>query len=400
MLNRKIRRWKKLAAVLAAGAMLFSGITVLAQENEISEGSPVQVQADESTEMIDIDLYISYVNSENKYVEVNDSIQVTEGSTYQDAIDLVLETFQNEPFDNMTTTYNFQNWTCMFYGMEDEVIPAGNPQPLNFFAVYDQKLVADGTQYYDTQGNYKELADREVVAVPEGTTSEEAAQMLWGDGQVPDDMYNGLRLSGWVDYTGSDPVRDWVTVIPRYAQYENSLVRFMVVSDYEQSVNAGTSRASRQELAESVQYMLVENGETISLPQSFDGYDSIVWRDVWQYAASGNSYEAITGTEFTVQGCCDFVATGVKSGAEPSDPSEPVVTDTPDNPDPAVPDDPSDTEGNDNPEKVTTDKPTVLINVSSSAQAPKTGDTMNMIIYSVLILAAVNIIVVSYRKKA
>lgn len=280
----------------------------------VKEATPVP-------ETVDVSYLFEYVDTEGNYVSTEEkSVSIEKGSTYQDAIDKVLEDGQI-PAD-MTSEYEFLDWELPYLDGYTEMIPEEGAQTLLFRAIYDQKLVVMGSAYYNIEGYY--LMENEVLAVDDNTTYEDVRT----ETEAKDDqlaMYEGLRLDEWDYYVNEqlwdDVLPEGITPISRFASYENCMVRFIITDnpawDAVQTDQPGG--------ADYMECRVIEVGETVDVPEAMGSYTDIKWSSTaYGYEEGSSVYTAVEKKEWMdYAGVYDFVGMGVKQTEEPETPETP-----------------------------------------------------------------------------
>ena len=208
--------------------------------------------------------------------------------------------------DDMTRQYEFEKWEFSASASADEVIPEigsyNSSYNISMQAKYVGNLMLGVTySYYDEEGYLSsELEASKTLMVKEGTSVEEAMEQL----EEPDvAMYDGLRFTGWeTRYSGSGDN----TVLSNgghflvSANYENLMIRYVIDPRVE-----GSKVIHAEAPYESLVCQVAEVGETVTIPQTFDGYDSVQW-----------VYNPYPDGSFVAERNMTFYGFGVKSDEE------------------------------------------------------------------------------------
>lgn len=276
----------------------------------------------------------NYVDAEGKWQILNRPIILEIGATYGNAIK---EAQKYIPKD-ITGKYKFEQWDVKYNGLENTEVP-NFASFIELTAKYSGKVVIP-VRYgnvYDEEGCYsRELAG--VLVVDEGTTGAQVMKVL--DKWEKPRFYPGLRLKQWkyigvshIDSTGGgeivgDEVIKNGQVIVQIASYENCLIRYCIDPifdpsfeeewDWERETNWDDHNL------EAIFCQVAEKGEKVTFPETFEGYQKIIWVD--------SRYQP--GDTFTVEqeGVMGFDGYGIKDSVDPDQPISPSKPVSPEKP--------------------------------------------------------------------
>ncbi|MBS5520806.1 MAG: hypothetical protein KHX56_00890 [Clostridiales bacterium] len=245
------------------------------------------------------------------------------GSTYGMLIEKASE-FQP---DDAMAGHPIVEWKGFSMGgySEDEVIDPRIDE-FSMSAQYDDVLLLLKKGYFNANGGYTQgdfyldgaYQGSLAFFVPKGTTYKELKDIL--NAQELPEMYEGLRFTGWT-YPGITEDMDnqevTETSVEMKAEYENFIIRYVIWNE-----TGETNRVFCQ---------TAEAGETVTIPDTFDGIDGKV---SW--------FDPIEGSTFVVDGeyreeygkCYTFAGSGKLSdtSAQPEEPGETEEPETPDQP--------------------------------------------------------------------
>lgn len=208
------------------------------------------------------------------------------------------------------------------YNSDDEVIdPRINE--FSMLAQYDDVLVLLKKGYFNANGGYTQgdfyldgaYQGSLAFFVPKGTTYKELKDML--NAQELPKMYEGLRFTGWT-YLGLTEDMDnqevTETSVDMKAEYENFIIRYVIWNE-----TGETNRVFCQ---------TAEAGETVTIPDTFDGVDGKV---SWFDPIEGTTF--VVDSEYREAGgkCYTFAGSGKLSdtSVQPEEPEEPGDPETP-----------------------------------------------------------------------
>ena len=249
--------------------------------------------------VVPVTYYYATDNGEQKYV--SQACLIEKGTTYGE----LWEKASAYRPDDMTQQYKFEKWEISdSYHSADEVLSENDSYGFSMRAKYEGYLMIGVSYHYYDEDGYtpSDLGTSKTLMVKEGTSVEEAMKEL----EEPDVvMYDGLRFTGWTtDYSGNgdDTVLSNGADFYVYANYENCMIRYVIDPRCESFY--GEVRAPYESLV----CQVAEVGETVTVPQTFDGYESIQW-----------AYNPYAGGSFVAQYDRTFYGFGVKSGEENTD---------------------------------------------------------------------------------
>lgn len=307
-----------------------------ADENVIKNGS---VSVHPVWDKCCIRVCYNYVDEAGKWQILNRPIVLEKGALYGEAIK---EAQKYIPKD-ITEKYKFEQWDVEYNGTE-------NTEVSNFYSFI--KCTAKYSEMITIPVRYGNVFDEEgcrpreiagVLVVDEGTTGVQVMEILnkWEKPQ----FYPGLRFRDWryigvndIDSAGGgeivgDEVIKNGQVIVQIASYENCLIQYRIDQifdpsfeewDWEREINWDDHNL------EAIFCQVVEKGEKVTFPETFKGYQKIIWVD--------SRYQP--GDTFTVEreGVMAFHGYGIKDSVDsdqPISPSKPVIPEkpiTPNNP--------------------------------------------------------------------
>lgn len=258
-----------------------------------------------------------YLDSKGEWKHATKIYPVEKGSTYGDVIEQA-ETFRP---DDLSDEIELTGWTAGEYeeSMKDEALD--NYSYINLEGEYGDKYVVTGCRFYYTKDGYQ-AEDSDIYIVDKGAKYSEVYEML--ENLDMPEMYPGLDLERWgKDYDDSTEIKNSGEVISIYAVYKQAMIRMLIDPKFEKLDGAG---AGPEEEVEFIKCFVVDRGDEITLPSSFEGYENVTWLN---YPEGGK----VTGDyDRTVYG---YVAGG---SSQPEDPDEPSVPEDPEQPtDPSVP---------------------------------------------------------------
>ncbi len=225
----------------------------------------------------------SYFNDAGKWCNVYRPIVINEGMVYKE----VLEQAKQYRPEDLSKEYPFDGW--------DGDIPEtkGN---FRLIAKYQgKKVVTVSRSYYDEKG--QRPSSDIALLVDEGTTRGEVKEIL-NQWEKPA-MYQGLRFTEWdFPFYGEDESivgnRDSIKM---KAIYENCIVRYILDSACEKE-NMNEEDVYGYDVKEDLEFIycqVVEKGDTVTVPTSFEGYESVTWSS---RAVSADSFDVVDNVDF------------------------------------------------------------------------------------------------------
>ena len=235
-------------------------------------------------------------NGEQKYV--SQTCLVDNGITYGE----LWEKASAYMPDDMTQQYEFEKWEISdSYHSADELLPEHGYTSVSMQAKYAGNLMLGVSYYYYDEEGYSpaDWGTTKTLMVKEETSLEEVMKEL----EEPDvAMYEGLRFTGWnINYygNGDDTALSNGGRFSVSADYENCMIRYVVDPRYENYYSGVPAPY------ETLVCQVAEVGDTLTIPQTVDGYDSVQWVNNWYMDGS-----------FVAESSMTFYGFGVKSGEE------------------------------------------------------------------------------------
>lgn len=250
----------------------------------------------------------SYFNSEGKWCEVIRPIVVDDEMTYEEVLKQVKE---YRP-DDISKEYPFDEWDGDIPETLDEALWKGRGG-LSFTAKYPGKTVISVMRtYYDERGQ-RPSADVALV-VDEGTTKGEVRELI-NQWEKPA-MHPELRFKEWdISLYGNDgDIVKNGNVVRMKAVYENCIVRYILDSACEKEDIRGSDFYDRKEDFEFIYCQVVEKGDTVTIPTTFEGYESVTW-----------TFKNMSAESFDVNSNKDFIGYGKKT-EEPQNPEQTEIS--------------------------------------------------------------------------
>ena len=307
---------------------LYSGLTFQGWKVSSAQGDDEPIKNSNNSYRVTADYDKSYIKAtysyENREGEWMDSvvhpIVLEKGKTYKDAIE---EGSKYMPED-MTEEYPFEKWE---YGRsyipdENEVITNDGSSVINFNVKHKGKTTFVAVRsYYDENGC--QLAKKDAVYTDEGVVGKDALKLA-NDLDMPG-MYQGLRFKEWQTNIEDDIVIQNGQSINMTAVYENCIIRYLIDPIFVEKFMIWWWDESD---LETIICQVAEKGEEVTIPSSFEGYETVTWTD--------RPFDTDT---FVVNEDVQFLGYGQKDGEEPSNPENPEP-DEPENPNPDNPSNP------------------------------------------------------------
>ncbi len=269
-----------------------------------------------------------YLDNAGNIASETDVISMAKGSTYGDLYEQA-ETYMP---DDISTEYGTPSWELEEYAMApDEALEEGDYTAINMYSKYEGKdIISVGMRYYDEEGRGMTNRQYDAVVIDEDTSPEELKEIL--DGWDVPAMYEGLRFSGW-EYSFmlyEDEELGNFDSESMTAVYENCAVRYVIDSEFAD----GMVGMMDDSLWDHIIIDVVEKGETITIPHSFEGIGDVIYL---------NAPESDT---VTVNGNLQYFAYPTSEAADPENPTTPENPSTPETPvTPGTPGQPSGTPG-------------------------------------------------------
>ncbi len=250
----------------------------------------------------------SYFNDKGNWCEEFRPIVVDEKMTYEE----VLKQAKEYRPQNISENYPFDEWEGDIPETLDEAIRQGG---ISFAAKYPGKTVVSVRRSY-----YDEKGQRPLLAVPllvdEGTTKGEVRELLnqWENPA----MYPELRFKEWafILYGNDGDIVKNGDVVDMVAVYENCIVRYILDPACEKEDIRESDLFDEKEDFEFIYCQVAENGDTVTVPTSFEGYESVTW-----------TYKSVSADSFDVELGRDesFYGYGKKT-EEPQNPEQTEIS--------------------------------------------------------------------------
>ena len=248
----------------------------------------------------------SYFNDKGKWCEEYRPIVVDKEMTYEDVIKQAKEYRPQDISEN----YPFDKWEGDIPETLDEAVRQGG---IFFAAKYPGKTVVSVRRSY-----YDERGQRPLLAIPllvdEGTTKGEVRELL-NQWEKPA-MYPELRFKEWniLLFGKEDDIVKNGDSVYMVAVYENCIVRYILDPACEKEDICGSDFFDEKEDFEFIFCQVVEKGDTVTVPTSFEGYESVTW-----------SSRAVSADSFDVADNVDFYGYGKKTEA-PQNPEQTEIS--------------------------------------------------------------------------
>lgn len=263
-----------------------------------------------------------YLDNKDEWKHITRVYPVEKGSTYGDVIK------QAESFrpDDASDEIELTGWTVDEYAgsITEEVMDSYGY--INLEGDYGDKCVVMGTRIYYTEEGYQ-TEDSDTYIVDKGTSYQEIYDKM--EALDMPKMYPGLDFESWdSSYDGEIEVSG--ARITSYAIYKQAMIRMLIDPKFEDLDGAGMGP---EEEVEFIKCFVVDRGDEITLPSSFEGYENVTWLN---YPEGGK----VTGDyDRTFYG---YVPGGSTQPEDPDEPTEPEDPDEPTQPEePEQPDNPS-----------------------------------------------------------
>lgn len=271
----------------------------------------------------------TYVDKNGKVQYSNNQIAVPHDMTYKELIEYLN---QNVSLVGDIDETLFNGFEIAYYSgddTEDSVIRF-NSYVSVLAPVKDKTMVQVYYNYLGKDGLLK--AESRTLAYDKGVSFEKVNEDIINK-EAPE-LYPGLRFANWKMYDGINAPETLTDPYYSYAikaETENCYVRYVIDPYFEDTPGFGATAAEDEKYERSF-VEVYEKGETAVVPNSFEGYEKVLFRLV-NYEQGGEFFEpdSLAGKEFVVDKNFSYFGYGTKS--ETPDPEEP---DEPD-PEPEVP---------------------------------------------------------------
>ena len=305
------KRLTKCVAITAAISLAVGGWgaggSVAAAETTAAESVSVAETVTEddgnAEETISFRLRYTYIGADGTTGEREYVIYSMErGATYGD---LFAEAMEYLPED-ASTDYGAISWEGNLTGYDmDEEIPDSIDNYIYLNAYYEGKTVVYVyLNYYDENGlgaNDDDFlvsyGDEDYVAVVfeenQAATGQDLMDVI-NSWDVPE-MYEGLRFTGWshISFSYYETLSNGNSYTVK-AEYENCMIRYFV----DPQLGSGDIENWDDYVWEDVFYQVVEVGDTITIPGSFDGYDNIVYLEYFYNYQAGDTITVYNSMDF------------------------------------------------------------------------------------------------------
>lgn len=282
-------------------------------------------------------IWFRYLNNKGEWTDVSKLFIYEDGATYGD---LYKEGYAYMPAD-ASEDLKMENWEISKQILdsypEDQELPVDGVlgRSLTVTADYGDKAVAVVyVNYYSEDG--RAVTDHYTDIVDKGTKK----QVLF-DKYVPKtpETYPGLKFTGWDLEFPDTTIESSGTSLNAYAEYSNYIIRFIIDDRYAEG-DWSYSYYGEKEF-DFIQCIVAEEGDVITLPTEFEGYENVKWLNAWPEDGKVTVEEDIT-----------FRGYGEKTATDPSDPEKPVDPEEPTDPEkPVDPEEPSNPEEPSKPEE-------------------------------------------------
>ena len=200
--------------------------------------------------------------------------------------------------------------------------------------VKDKTMVQVYYNYLGKDGLLK--AESRTLAYDKGVSFEKVNEDIINK-EAPE-LYPGLRFANWKMYDGINAPETLTDPYYSYAikaETENCYVRYVIDPYFEDTPGFGATSAEDEKYERSF-VEVYEKGETAVVPNSFEGYEKVLFRLVtYEQGVEFFEPDSLAGKEFVVDQNTSYFGYGTKNEApDPEEPDEPEPT--PD-PDPEVP---------------------------------------------------------------
>lgn len=275
----------------------------------------------------------TYVDKNGKVQYSNNQIAVPHDMTYKELIEYLN---QNVSLVGDIDETLFNGFEIAYYNgddTEDSVIRF-NSYVSVLAPVKDKTMVQVYYNYLGKDGLLK--AESRTLAYDKGVSFEKVNEDIINK-EAPE-LYPGLRFANWKMYDGINAPETLTDPYYSYAikaETENCYVRYVIDPYFEDTPGFGATSAEDEKYERSF-VEVYEKGETAVVPNSFEGYEKVLFRLV-TYEQGGEFFEpdSLAGKEFVVDQNTSYFGYGTKNEApDPEEPDEPEPT--PD-PDPEVP---------------------------------------------------------------
>lgn len=275
----------------------------------------------------------TYVDKNGKVQYSNNQIAVPHDMTYKELIEYLN---QNVSLVGDIDETLFNGFEIAYYNgddTEDSVIRF-NSYVSVLAPVKDKTMVQVYYNYLGKDGLLK--AESRTLAYDKGVSFEKVNEDIINK-EAPE-LYPGLRFANWKMYDGINAPETLTDPYYSYAikaETENCYVRYVIDPYFEDTPGFGATSAEDEKYERSF-VGVYEKGETAVVPNSFEGYEKVLFRLVtYEQGVEFFEPDSLAGKEFVVDQNTSYFGYGTKNEApDPEEPDEPEPT--PD-PDPEVP---------------------------------------------------------------
>lgn len=275
----------------------------------------------------------TYVDKNGKVQYSNNQIAVPHDMTYKELIEYLN---QNVSLVGDIDETLFNGFEIAYYNgddTEDSVIRF-NSYVSVLAPVKDKTMVQVYYNYLGKDGLLK--AESRTLAYDKGVSFEKVNEDIINK-EAPE-LYPGLRFANWKMYDGINAPETLTDPYYSYAikaETENCYVRYVIDPYFEDTPGFGATSAEDEKYERSF-VEVYEKGETAVVPNSFEGYEKVLFRLVtYEQGVEFFEPDSLAGKEFVVDQNTSYFGYGTKNEApDPEEPDEPEPT--PD-PDPEVP---------------------------------------------------------------